>query len=63
MPLKTKLAFDRMNFKSTSIVLYKTNTSYIIFKLIRKKEISQLKPGSHHLYALSYKKQIQFIYI
>lgn len=63
MPLKTILVFDRMNFKSTSIVLYKINTSHIIFKLIFWKEISQLKPSSPYLYAWSSKKQIQFVYI
>lgn len=52
-----------MNFKSTSTVLYKINTSHIIFKLIFWKEISQLKPGSSHLYARSSKKQIHFVYI
>lgn len=52
-----------MNFKSTSIVLYKINTSHIIFKLIFWKEISQLKPSSPYLYAWSSKKQIQFVYI
>ena len=38
-------------------------TFYTIFKLKLREEISQLKPVSSHLYALSYEKQIKFVYI